>query len=808
MRGSSDRSYLFPALLLILYTAVMFIQVWPADEVLRADDYNYGLMASFKNELPEAFTEGFWRGYPLLGRADYRAPTWTHLVLSALPIDVYMDWIYGINLALASAFFLGFLRLLGLSLPAALAGALTAFWLGSNLTLLRPGHLEKYGVLLFASACLYALEQTLRRGSIRWSLVAGGCLGMMFMQQADLALFFSLLLGAYFLFGLWTRGPASPQRVARLALPLLIPALLFVWETYQGAMDTQVRSAEVLAQGSDEEKWEFATQWSWPPAEALEFIAPGVFGWWTHHPKAPYHGVTGRSPEWKATGKGLANLRLESTYLGILPIALCLLGIAGAFFLDDENAPPGLKETLFWALAAAITLLLAAGKFGPLYGLFHKLPLANAVRNPNKFLQVFQLAAGVLAAIGTEWLWRDHLDRGGRKAAGTLLIAVSAAACIASLTVNPDDAQQLQRFTDTPWVGQAEGILHQRQIAWLHLSLFAMGGAAVCFASMRPRVRQTAVVLLVALVAFDGWRLGQTYIDTLHTRFFKENRVAGFLKEHLGPNRVAVLENTGLYNLYLTHLFPAHGIPFSDVTAAPRLHTDYRRYFDAVGTDRVRNWREFGVTHVLASRRVWKSIQQNPAANGVFREVYAYDVVPHPAGGLRIADRTPGKSGAHVVLELLLPSDRFQLLSRWEQAPPEEFFDAVARGERPFQTVRVHTEVESGAYQGSPGKISGALASQRGVLLNVEVETPHALLRLADRYDPDLRIRVDDGPARPLLPVDGLFAGAILPQGAHRVELFFDGPFTGRALQWGGIGLTLAAALTLLIPRNTSSPKD
>ena len=59
-------------------------------------------------------------------------------------------------------------------------------------------------------------------------------------------------------------------------------------------------------------------------------------------------------------------------------------------------------EIIFWAAATLIALLLSFGKFFPLYALFYKLPVVNNIRNPNKFLQVFQLALGILAAYGID----------------------------------------------------------------------------------------------------------------------------------------------------------------------------------------------------------------------------------------------------------------------------------------------------------------------------------------------------------------------------------------------------------------------
>ena len=75
----------------------------------------------------------------------------------------------------------------------------------------------------------------------------------------------------------------------------------------------------------------------------------------------------------------------------------------------DKDIPNRNAEIIFWGCVAIITLLLAFGKFFPLYALFYKLPFVNSIRNPNKFLQIFQLALGILAAYGLDALIRIRI---------------------------------------------------------------------------------------------------------------------------------------------------------------------------------------------------------------------------------------------------------------------------------------------------------------------------------------------------------------------------------------------------------------
>lgn len=191
---------------------------------------------------------------------------------------------------------------------------------------------------------------------------------------------------------------------------------------------TNVKGAASIQTESPQEKWEYVTQWSWPPDECVDFIAPGYMGWRSGEPEGPYWGRMGRSAGWEQTQRGFMNFKLENMYMGILPILLVVFAIMMAIMtsgfrfmvhgsdikVDLQGQASGVwclssdrrAEILFWGCVAVVTLLLAFGKFFPLYALFYKLPLVSSIRNPNKFLQVFQLALGILAAYGLDGLLR------------------------------------------------------------------------------------------------------------------------------------------------------------------------------------------------------------------------------------------------------------------------------------------------------------------------------------------------------------------------------------------------------------------
>jgi hypothetical protein len=810
-------------LFFVLYTLLMFRVVWPADAVIQSTDFNYGLMGFYKSEMPDSLLHGFWRSFPLLGRVGFPMPTWTNLSLAALPLDVYMDWIYGINLALSALFLTAFLRLKGISWPAALTGAVTAFWLGSNLTLVLAGHLEKYGVVLFASVSLYTLEQTLRNRSIRWSILSGGALGMMFMHQPDIALFFGLVLGAWFAFELLTRIGKQPKAWAVCALPLLVPALLLTFETYRFSMQTQVRDVTVLEAGTDTEKWGFITQWSWPPSESIDLIAPGFMGWYSGHPKAPYHGVMGQGPDFAEKQSGPINFKLESQYLGILPLGLAFLAFGMALSSKRTN-PERRRQILFWSAAVLVTFLLACGKFTPLYRLFIQLPLVGSIRNPNKFLQVFQVALGILTAYGLDLLLKTEFSPRLRRIIMGSFLCVAIGAGLGALLTNAADPVQLSAFQDTPWKAQAATLLENRQQSWLHLTLFAAAGSLLVFATAKPKVKRWVPFAFLALISFDGLLISRPYLQPYNTTFLKRNPMADFLQDHIGENRVALLETSGIYSTYLTHLFPYRGIPFANISVAPRLHQDYENYmhalvpddrellkqsgilplymlqglwipltqyesyrrnldFASISRNQVRYWQEFGVSHVLARQNTWDFLKQLPGYKESLQEVYRYELNHDPGG--------------HVILALTHPGPRFALLSHWSSATVGESMEAIRAGEEPLTHARVQAEIPPGNVSEDPGTIQSITETPTGFTLKVLVKEDSAFLRIADKYSPDLVAKVNGGPPQPLLQTDGLFCGLVLEHGVHELEIGFHTPSLGRNLQWTGL---LLCMLALLVP--------
>lgn len=416
--------------------------------VLFSSDSNLGATAFNERTMSQSLLSRFYGAFPLLGVESTGAVLPNNLAIWMLGAGLYNNWIFAVHMVLSSVLFVAYLRRCLCGWVACLVGGMVAFWVGSNFTLSYAGHVGKFEVLAGAAAFLWLLDISVGSGRWPWVVLAGGAFGVMFPDQPDLALFVGLPLGAYAAFRYGQRFRWRPWPVfSRLAV-IVVMALLVSGPALLGAYlsnVTVVEGAKNEASHDDaKSKWEFATQWSVPPDETIDLIAPNYFGIRSGEPDGPYWGRTGRSAGWEQTHQGFMNFRLESIYIGAIPITLALFAVMAALMgrgrekSESKNqkrmsepqrsggmgqadeaplaAPSTLDalpadrraEILFWGAVAAISLLMAYGKYFPLYALFYKLPVVDSIRNPNKFLQVLQLALGILAAYGLDCAVKWH----------------------------------------------------------------------------------------------------------------------------------------------------------------------------------------------------------------------------------------------------------------------------------------------------------------------------------------------------------------------------------------------------------------
>ena len=809
----------------VVLACVVYGGVLRPGRILFTTDDNIGAIALRKSLLPQAFFGG-WDDSAVAGQAFAANISWTNLLVWLLPVRVFVNTIHALDVVLGSFFFALFLRRRNLGLVACALGALTAFWFGSNFFLTYAGHIGKFGVLVFAALALWLSEKAVQDRSIPAAALAGAAVGAMFLEQADVALFIAMGLGPYMLFRCIEAFGRRAVQSARLLLPwgLLAALLAFhpVWSAYSlFAMDDGAKGGE---SGNEAELWNYCTQWSWPPEETIEWLAPGYMGWRTMDPRGPYWGRMGRDAEWDRAKEGVLsfrhNFKLETLYLGVVPLVLAAFAIWMTCRRARHPRHERMPEVLFWSALALVTFLLGLGKFFPLYRLFFALPGISSIRNPVKFMQVTQLALAVLAAIGMDAALRlpkpesrdpDAEQRIKRFLRGSLAAAFLLLLWAVALSMTWDASRQV--FGQQGWGVLADAIVKNR--VWGIMRATGMAFVAYFFVSLLAgrafggRAAAKAVIAwsLVGLVVADQYSVSRLYVQTVGVEgYIEKNEVVEFLQPRLGAQRALLLTRGDFYNEWLSILFPYYGISTFNVPQM-RMPEDYKRFFEVVGANPYTLWRHFAVGYLLGPSAALRELQSIPDLRDAAEVVYAYNAIPVP-GGVKVERATQQRPGQHIVLRQKREAPRYGLLAGWEAVSDDEALQRLASEEELFQVAYVSPEVAARLPVSEGRGLTGSVdvRSRRAGEVELQVSTEKsAILRLSEKYAREWKAFLNGRPAE-LFRCDYLFQGVLIPPGLHTVVVRYAPPKGSLFVQALGMALALAAAGILAAGRLRARP--
>lgn len=832
----------FPALLFsIIISLLMFSDLLQPGAVLLNTDDNVGAVVSAKQSIPEGFLQAPWHDDTLAGTPAWLTPfTWTNWWMTLLLPRSFVNWIHAISLSFASIALYAFLRRRGVHAWACILGICTAYWLASNFTLTYAGHTPKFAVLFLTALTLLLIDISIRHQSFAWAMLSGGVLGLAFMEQQDLALFFGLFLGAHTLMEGWTHK-IKPTKFAGLLAAIALVAIMFSLPILMSSYGRNVDNVASL-QESKQQQWEFCSQWSWPPEESIDFIAPGFTGWRSGEPDGPYWGRMGRSAGWEHTRQGFMNFKLESTYLGFIPIALFFFALASCRRSRHRT------EIIFWSSSAAVALLLAFGKYFPLYYAFWHLPVVNSIRNPNKFLQVFQLALAIMAAYGANALMergereteiggqrtedKEHLaqakerksERGVRNKVVEMqirhpfsqdsniifwffwgLTGVMILIGLAALTVSLGSRGIAAGFSGQGWPPDMARVIasNQGKALW-HAFLMATVTTVVIGVFAFPRFsrllrfRNWFAGALVIIVVSDAAWLSRHYVKTMPPSYIAENAVTTMLKNEIGLQRTAMATQESFYNLWLTYLFPYHQIPAFNITQMPRMPQDYKRFLETVGRNPPRMWQLSAVGYLLAPSGI---LNQLPATQ--YKTVLRYDVIGTADGNFSVQIRD---TGSQVILRCLAPAPRYALIGGSIRLNDDQALARLASNEHPLFhkiIIPLDANVNDPGGQGIIGQVEVLDYHTGRVRLKVQTDTP-GFLRAADKYDPDWKATIN-GVKTEVIRADFIFQAVYIPAGTHVVELRYNPSNRLIWMQFAGMAICLVAGISLIVRRHIES---
>ncbi len=250
--------------------------------------------------------------------------------------------------------------------------------------------------------------------------------GMGVIEGFDNGAIFSLFVAAFvlyqalFLTGGETGGNLG-RGVARIALVALCAGFIAA-HSLNVLVGTQIKDVSGTQQDEQTKalRWNFATQFSFPPVETLQVLVPGIFGY-----RNFWHMYENNQPKddqyWGSIGSGPGMFRLTGTgfYAGVPVVMIALWAILQSFRRSGSPFTQLQRRALwFWLAALIAALLLAYGRFAPLYRLFYALPYASTIRNPVKFMHVFSWVLVLIFGYGAHGLLTAYCQNPVARAQG------------------------------------------------------------------------------------------------------------------------------------------------------------------------------------------------------------------------------------------------------------------------------------------------------------------------------------------------------------------------------------------------------
>ncbi|MAG36022.1 MAG: hypothetical protein CL878_07250 [Dehalococcoidia bacterium] len=529
LRALTVWSVPIPALLLSATTAALCWRLLSGRLVVIGYDtltYFYPYR-SYVGEVIRAGNLPHWNpflyyGAPLLANIQAAVFYPLNVLFYVLPTTAALNWSVILHLFLASFFAYLWLRrgLEATRLAATVGGALFGFggFVGAQV-----GHLNQLNAAVWLPLALLAFHRAISRGSMRWTAVTGLVLSAQILAGHSQESYMTVVTIAAYGAWLGLSGSGQPLRrveralrrwpasvVHRLASSASV-LLALVGSTILAAALASVQllpTSELTRLSTREGGLTLgeAVSFSLPPTEVLAGLLPT-------------YGLTGpTSTEYIG-------------YIGVVGLMLAGLGLLGRF---------GEGNTRFWGAVAVAALLLALGKYAPVYGaLFSYVPGLDLFRVPARWLMVWSLAGAALASFGIDWLGRRNLDGRGEALARIVTLAAVAFAVAAVLLPQQKMGNDIIP-TALVW-------------RWAVLAGFTLLVAATAVAS---QYRQAATILLGAVAVGElvtGSR-GLEYTRPNPSEVYTSTRpILQHLQSQPKPQRLLSIASTA-FEPYDTHV--------------------------------------------------------------------------------------------------------------------------------------------------------------------------------------------------------------------------------------------------------------
>ncbi|MCH7496609.1 MAG: hypothetical protein IH971_02010 [Candidatus Marinimicrobia bacterium] len=755
-------------LALVLYhkpASGRYIFAGPDDLAPRALGAGIARIEAETGEFP-LWQPGILAGMPTLhaltGIARFYLPQFLAVALHAVGLESF--WFFLLHLIFGGMGSLVLLRSLKVSWGGSLLGG-TGFMLMPYFnTMLVHGHGNQMMTLAYLPWVVWALLRLYRRADLSSAAVLALLIGLQFQRaHVQISYYIMMMAGLLFLIGA-VNGLRDKERDAAthrrfmvyaglaiivgtgMALSLLLPVLSYTALSERGA---------TLGGGGG---LDYATQWSFSFGETMTFLLPSFFGfggatYWGAMPSTDY-----------------------PNYMGIILLFLALW------------APFRTRNWITVGLAAGglLAYLLSMGHNFFLYGLFYELlPFFNKFRAPSMLLVLTQFSVVILAGIGLDGLL-DGLSAAGQKRRRNIVLAAGlmAGALLVIFVLTPaalaDNLPETRgvSFKLVPRIQELRVAMLRGDVLWYAFVMASALGSLLAWQAGALK-RRWFLGVIIALSVIDLARVDQKIIapargsfrsptlrpKALVTRYLNSDTVIEFLQSDEETFRIFPLKRLRNGNRWAAFGLESIG------GYHPGKLANYERFrsgtqFRSAGTFKMLN-----VKYLVSPDRF-----SDDRFEQVFEGSYFSGVASVPVVVYRYKDHLPR---AWFPGEVVALPDSIDVVTRLAELTYD-----------PAEVVYVR---EAGlARQGNgAGRVKASRWNPDHIRLELEL-ADSALLVVSEVYYPKGWVARIDGEEVPIVEVNGLLRGVMVPAGGQVVTLDFE-PLDVRLGRW------LARLFTLVV---------
>ncbi len=538
------------------------------------------------------------------------------------------------------------------------------------------------------------------------------------------------------------------------------------------ATDQKQSAADKARHGRDQ--WLFATNWSLPPEDVLEFMIPGIFGNESFHGANPYWGRLGR-PDASVFQKGrmMPNYRQHTVYFGVVAFVFSLFAVICRIRSRKEPEPTDnaeadvLRDVPFWGAVWLATLILAMGRYTPLYRLFYAIPLMDLIRAPVKFLHLTEIASAFLCGIGVHLLIAAHGDARKRK---MLFLRVSGGvAAVVGVTALIFLAGQSSIIAHVKSLGAIQNPDAVCAYAFQNIGrslFFLVAAAGASWLVLSSNAKRTGMVLVLfpLLMVVDQALVARRYVKAMDVRpLYAENAVVKAIKGDAGGGLPRVLNYAPRPQQgedWFRRSLSFNGIVGLEPTPADA-GKPYAQLFESLQNNPVRLWQVLNARYLILPYKSAGQLVQT----GMAKPLLAFDLGP----GIIRESSQPGENTL-ALLALAQAENKPRIYTEWRGGLTAAEQIAQLAESKLVVSDAVRTESDSG-----PGVASLEVLFEQPIpaaySIGVKATTPsEALLVFHHRHDERYEILVD-GSVAENCTADGNWMAVKLPAGEHEVVL-------------------------------------